>query len=83
MTFGRMQIQPGMQVVGTGGQSVGQVTEVHVEDFRVARAGREDVYIPYRAIRALLGEQVVLDLHADEIDAQGWSRSQDEAPGPD
>ena len=78
MTFGRMQIQAGMQVVGTGGQPVGQVAEVHEANFRVVRSGREDVYVPYGAIRALLGEQVVLDVHADEIDAQGWGRAEQE-----
>lgn len=83
MTFGRMQLHAGMPVVGTGGQPVGQVAEVHYEDFRVVRSGREDVYVPYGAIRALLGEEVVLDVRADEIDAQGWSSSQGERPGAD
>ena len=83
MTFGRLQIQPGMQVVGTGAQPVGQVAEVHDEDFRVVRPDGADVYVPYRAIRAMLGEQVVLDVHRDEIDAQGWSSSQVEQPHTD
>jgi hypothetical protein len=73
MTFGRMQVQAGMEVVGTGGQPVGRVEETHDEVFRVVRPDREDVYIPYEVIRAMLGEQVVLDVHADEIDARGWS----------
>ena len=59
MTFGRLQVQPGMQVVGTGATPVGQVAEVHSENFRVVRAGGEDLYVPYEAIRAMLGEQVV------------------------
>jgi hypothetical protein len=83
MTFGRIQIQPGMQVVDTGGQPVGQVAEVHDAHFRVVRSGREDVYVPYGAIRALLGEQVVLDVHTAEIDVQGWSSSQGEEPRAD
>jgi hypothetical protein len=70
-----MQVQPGMEVVGTGVQPIGRVTEVHDEDFRVVRPGREDVLVPYQAIRAMLGEQVVLEVHADEVDAQGWSSS--------
>jgi ribosomal 30S subunit maturation factor RimM len=83
MTFGRIQIQPGMQVVDTGGQPVGQVAEVHDTDFRVVRSGREDVHVPYGAIRALLGDQVVLDVHTAQIDAQGWSSSQGEEPRAD
>jgi len=73
MTFGRLQVQPGMQVVGTGATPVGQVAEVHDENFRVVRPGGEDIYVPYEAIRAMLGDQVVLGIHANEIDAQGWS----------
>jgi len=79
MTFGRLQVQPGMQVVGTGATPVGQVAEVHTENFRVVRAGGADLYVPYEAIRAMLGEQVVLGVHAHEIDAQGWSSATGEA----
>jgi hypothetical protein len=73
MTFGRMQVQAGMVVVGTGGQPIGRVAEAQAEVFRVVRPEREDVYIPYEVIRAMLGEQIVLDVHADEVDARGWS----------
>jgi Uncharacterized protein conserved in bacteria (DUF2171) len=73
MTFGRMQVRPGMQVVGAGAQPIGRVAETRDEDFRVARPGREDVFVPYQAIRAMLDDQVVLGVHADEVDAQGWS----------
>jgi hypothetical protein len=62
-----------MEVVGTGGQPIGRVAEAHDAVFRVVRAGREDIDIPYEVIRAMLGEQVVLDVHADEVDARGWS----------
>jgi len=79
MTFGRMQLQPGLEVVGTGAQSIGRVSEVHDADFRVVRQGRQDVFVPYAAIRAMLGEQVVLGVHADEIDGQGWFSSSTES----
>lgn len=72
MTFGRAQVQTGMQVVGTGAQPVGHVAEVRGEDFRLSRPGGVDLYVPYEAIRAMLGTQVVLDVRADQIDAQGW-----------
>ncbi len=73
MTFGRMQVQPGMEVMGTGAQPIGRVSVVREADFRVVRPGREDVYVPYDAIRAMIGEQVVLSVHADDVDSQGWS----------
>jgi hypothetical protein len=46
MTFGRLQVHRGMEVVGTGVQLIGQVAEVHDEDFRVIRPGRADIYSP-------------------------------------
>jgi len=64
-------VQPGGEDAGTGGQSIGRVSQVHDADFRVVRPGREDVYVPYEAIRAMLGEQVVLSVHANDIDGQG------------
>ncbi len=61
MTFGRMQVQPGMEVVGTAGTLVGQVKEVHDEEFVVSRPTGDDVRFAYSAIRAMLGNQLVLD----------------------
>ena len=58
-------------MVGIGALPLGQVTEVHDEDFRVVRLGRADIFVPYSAIRALLGDQVVPDVHADEVDDKG------------
>jgi hypothetical protein len=73
MTFGRMQVQSGMEVVGTGGQLIGRVAENYDDVFHVVRPDQEDVYVPYDVIRAMLGEQIVLDVRPDEIDARGWS----------
>ena len=57
---------------GEAPKPVGVVADVRDEDFRLSRTGGEDVYVPYDAIRAMLGEQVVLDVAAAEMDAQGW-----------
>ena len=73
MTFGRVHVQSGMEVVGTGGQPIGRVAEGYDDVFRVVRPGHEDVYVPYEVILAMLGEQIVLDVRPDEIDARGWS----------
>ena len=80
MTFGRMQVQPGMEVAGTGGQPIGRVSQVHDADFQVVRPGRADINVPYEAIRAMLGEQVILNVHASDVDGQGWSTSLAERP---
>jgi len=61
MTFGRMQVQPGMEVVRTAGTAVGQVKEVHDEEFVVGRPSGGDLTFAFSAIRAMLGNQLVLD----------------------
>ena len=81
MTFGRMQVRRGMEVVGTGAQPLGQVAEVRLEDFLLSRPGG-GIYVPYEAIRAMLGDQVVLDVRPEEIDARGWPASQAEGTEP-
>jgi preprotein translocase subunit YajC len=63
MTFGRMQVQPGMEVVATAGTPMGQVKEVHDEEFVVSPPTGDDVRFAYTAIRAMLGNQLVLDPH--------------------
>jgi hypothetical protein len=63
MTFGRMQVQPGMEVVGTAGTLVGQVKGVHDAEFVVTRPTGDDVQFAYGAVRAMLGNQLVLDPH--------------------
>ena len=69
MTFGRMQVQPGMRVVETDGAPVGVVTEAAAEHFVVRRAGGGDeITLPYSAIRALLGDEVVLDTADEQTD---------------
>jgi Uncharacterized protein conserved in bacteria (DUF2171) len=80
MTFGRLQVQPGMEVVGTDNQPIGRVSAVQDADFCIARPGREDIYVPYEAIRAMIGEQVVLGVRANDVDTQGWSSSPADGP---
>ena len=75
MTFGRMQVHPGMEVVETDGDSIGRVSAVHGADFKIVRLNHEDVFVPFDAIRAMIGEQIVLGVHATDVDAQWWSSS--------
>jgi hypothetical protein len=65
MTFGQMQVRPGMAVVDTRGTNVGQVSEVSDEEF-VVRCGDQGVLtLGYDSVRALLGDHVVLDTGPD------------------
>ena len=65
MTFGKMQVRPGMTVVDTRGADLGQVTEVGDEQFVVKRADQGDLTLGYGSVRGLLGDQVVLDTGPD------------------
>ena len=60
MTFGPLQVRPGMAVVDTAGQPVGEVKEVGLEDMLVTRPTEGEIHVPYVAIRAMLGDQIVL-----------------------
>jgi hypothetical protein len=65
MTFGQMQVRPGMTVVNTRGSTVGRVSEASAEEFVVERSGQGRISLGYDAVRALLGDQVVLDTGPD------------------
>jgi hypothetical protein len=65
MTFGQMQVRPGMAVVDTRGTSVGQVSEVSDEEFVVECEDQGVLTLGYDSVRALLGDQVVLDTGPD------------------
>jgi len=65
MTFGQMQVRPGMTVVDTRGSTVGRVSEAGDEEFVVERPDQGSISIAYDAVRALLGDQVVLNTGPD------------------
>jgi len=66
MTFGQFQVQPGMAVVDTRGSVLGRVTESAPEHFVVDRGGAQgSTRQSYDAVRAILGDQVVLDTGPD------------------
>jgi hypothetical protein len=69
MTFGAMQLQPGMEVIGTTGAPIGRVKETHEDNFVVERTTRgDDVVLAYDKVRALLASQVVLSIGPDQLD---------------
>jgi len=64
MTFGPLQVSVGMTVVDTAGAVIGSVAETGTEDFVIQRA-KGKATLSYGAVRALLGNQVVLDTGPD------------------
>jgi hypothetical protein len=65
MTFGQAQVRPGMAVVDTRGTTIGRVSEAGEEEFVVQRDNQSDLRLSYESVRALLGDQVVLDTGPD------------------
>ena len=65
MTFGRMQVRTGMNVVDTQGAQIGRVAEVGEQQFVIERGQQGVIAVSYDSVRALLGEQVVLDTGLD------------------
>ena len=69
MTFGPIQVQPGMEVIATTGAPIGRVKAVADEEFVVERgASAPDVTLGYDKVRALLGSQIVLNVGPDQLD---------------
>lgn len=71
MTFGPVQVRPGMEVIGTTGAQIGHVSEATDEDFVVERTSSQQlVRLGYDTVRALLASQVVLNVGPDQLDAE-------------
>ncbi|HLH21563.1 MAG TPA: BON domain-containing protein [Chloroflexota bacterium] len=68
----RQAVHPDMQVVGSGMNHVGQVKEVHDNDFVAARSMARDLCVPFSAVREVRGDQVILNVPADHVDDQNW-----------
>jgi hypothetical protein len=69
MTFGPIQVRPGMEVIGTTGAPIGRITEALDEEFVVERtASQEPIRLGYDSVRALLASQVVLNVGPDQLD---------------
>lgn len=64
MSFGPMPVSVGMNVVDTGGAELGRVTETEIEHFTMQGADG-NMTLTYDSVRALLGDQVVLDTGPD------------------
>jgi ferritin-like metal-binding protein YciE len=66
------QIRPGMQVVGSDMENVGQVKDVRDNDFLIDIPMRRDVYAPLDAIQSTDGSRVVLNIPASNVGNMNW-----------
>jgi hypothetical protein len=68
----RWQIRETMDVVGADGERIGTVKAVHGTDFHLDRPMKQDLFVPFSAVRTVDGERVMLDVRAHEVDDQRW-----------
>ena len=66
------RLYPGMKVVDADGDRLGEVKELRDDVFHLDRPMRRDLFVPLRAITNVIGNEVQLPYHADEIDKLGW-----------
>ena len=77
MSTEHFQVSVGMEVLGAEQERVGQVKEVRASDFLVERPAQRDVYVPFAAIREVTGNQVVLTVTSDHVDALKWPQAEE------
>ncbi|CCF83521.1 DUF2171 domain-containing protein [Nitrolancea hollandica] len=63
------QIRRGMDVVGSNGERVGEVKEIHDTDFLVDRERKTDIFIPFSAVQDVImsNQTVVLSIPDYEV----------------
>jgi hypothetical protein len=66
------QVEPGMYVVTSDGDEIGQVKEVRLGDFLVDRRDGDMLYVPHNAIQAVDGDRLRLDVASNQIDDMSW-----------
>ena len=76
MSTEHFQVSAGMEVLGAEKERVGQVKEVRAADFLVERRLQRDVYVPFAAIREVTGNQVVLTVMSNHVDAIKWPQEE-------
>ncbi len=66
-------LKDGLLVIGTRGEAVGHVKEIHAHDFVLSRPSRIDVHVPFSAIQQGADERAMLNVRGDQIDDQHWA----------
>ena len=68
MSFGKMEVRPGMKVAQRGGIRIGEVRESRDDSFVFNQASSgSDVTLPYDKVRVIMGGDVWLDVLDDEL----------------
>ena len=71
----RSQIREGAEVVGSDGESLGQVKQVRDDDFLLDRPMKRDLFVPLSVVALAGVDRIVLELSADEVGERNWSES--------
>lgn len=75
MTFGRGQIDVGMEVADTDQTRVGKVGDVSDTGFVLYRSGHAELTVPYEAVQAIVGDRIVLRVPASELGRKDFDRA--------
>lgn len=72
------QIQPGWDIIGTDGEKIGDVDEVHPHwNVIFAKQGiffPKDLYIPASAVTGVERDTVYVNTTKDQAEARGWDK---------
>lgn len=66
------QVRVGMSVVGSDSARIGTVKKVRGNDFLVERTLSGNINVPFTACQSVSGDRVMLNIRADQVEAQGW-----------
>ncbi len=72
----RSQLKTGMPVLGSDGNQIGTVKEIHDYDFLIDRPMAKDVHVPFSGIQNISNGQVNLNVPANQVDKMHWATSE-------
>lgn len=67
-TIDGSQLHEGMRVLGMDHHPVGKIKLVRQGDFLVDRPLQPDVYVPFRLVESIEGDEVILNTEAELLD---------------
>lgn len=65
-------LRPGMAVLGSDGQPLGEIKEVYQTSFLIDRPLHYDIVVPCEGIQDVIDNQVVLGISSDQVDDIHW-----------
>lgn len=75
MMGGRM-LRMHMEVRGSDGQRVGEVKEMHGDEFILDRPNARDLYVPMHSVSQIFDDHVQLNVPSDRVDDMGWQTTE-------